>query len=64
VRRAAYIEAVTQAAPILGAEYDYVSGGVLLRVSGILTPAQARQYEEALQVVTGTLVVEPSPAST
>jgi len=64
VRRASYIEAVTQAAPILGAEYDYVSGRVLLRVSGILTPAQARQYEEALQAVTGAPVVEPSPAST
>jgi hypothetical protein len=64
VRRAVYIETITQAAPLLGSEYDYVSGGVLLRVSGNLTPAQAAQYEEALQAVTGTPVVEPSPVST
>jgi hypothetical protein len=64
VRRAVYIETISQAVPIVGAEYDYVSGGVLLRVSGNLTPAQAGQYEQALQAVTGTPVVEPSPAST
>jgi hypothetical protein len=64
VRRAVYIETITQAAPLLGTEYDYVSGGVLLRVSGNLTPTQAGQYEQALQAVTGTPVVEPSPVST
>jgi hypothetical protein len=64
MRRGAYIETLTQAAPVLGTEYDYVSGGVLLRISGNLTPAQASQYAEALQAVTGTPVAEPSPAST
>lgn len=29
-------------------EYDYVSGAVLVRVSRILTPAQAREYQKAL----------------
>jgi hypothetical protein len=53
VRRARYIQALVQAAPVLGAEYDYVAGGVLLRVSGQLTPAQARQYKRALAAITG-----------
>jgi hypothetical protein len=39
VRRARYIQGIVQAAPVLGAEYDYVAGAVLLRVSGQLTPA-------------------------
>lgn len=30
-------------------EYDYIQGGVLMRVSGYLTPSQAKVYEKALQ---------------
>jgi hypothetical protein len=59
VRRARYIQAVVQAAPAFGAEYDYVVGAVLLRVSGQLTPAQARQYKRALAAITGELVTGP-----
>jgi hypothetical protein len=59
VRRARYIQGIVQAAPALGAEYDYVAGAVLLRVSGQLTPAQARQYKAALAAITGTAVTEP-----
>jgi hypothetical protein len=44
--RAKYIQAVTKSLPAL-AEYDYVHGTVLVRVSHYLTPAQAAGYENA-----------------
>ena len=44
--RAAYIQAVTKSMPAL-AEYDYVHGTVLVRVSHYLTPDQAGQYKTA-----------------
>jgi hypothetical protein len=64
IRRATYIQSVTQAAPIAGAEYDYVSGTILVRVSGTLTPAQATAYKDALQEITDNPVSQPSPAGT
>jgi hypothetical protein len=33
------------------AEYDYVKGGVLVRVSSKLTPEQAQEYEAALKAI-------------
>jgi hypothetical protein len=33
------------------AEYDYVKGGVLVRVSSKLTPDQAKEYETALSAI-------------
>jgi hypothetical protein len=59
VRRARYIQGIIQAAPVLGAEYDYVAGAVLLRVSGQLTPAQARRYRAAIAAITGDTVTAP-----
>ncbi len=49
-KRMDYIQAVLAAAPPIlgGSEYDYVRGGVLLRVTGTLTPDQAATYEAAL----------------
>lgn len=44
--RAAYIQAVTKSMPAL-AEYDYVHGSVLVRVSHYLTPDQAAAYKTA-----------------
>ncbi|MFD8394921.1 hypothetical protein ACFV2N_38470 [Streptomyces sp. NPDC059680] len=44
--RAKYIQAVTKSMPAL-AEYDYVHGTVLVRVSHYLTPAQAAAYKTA-----------------
>jgi hypothetical protein len=44
--RAKYIETVTKSLPAL-AEYDYVHGAVLVRVSMLLTPAQAGEYKTA-----------------
>ena len=46
--RAKYIQAVTKSMPAL-AEYDYVHGAVLVRVSHYLTPAQAQQYKTAAE---------------
>ncbi|WP_030300969.1 hypothetical protein [Streptomyces katrae] len=44
--RAEYIQAASKALPAL-AEYDYLHGGTLVRVSRLLTPAQAADYEKA-----------------
>jgi len=44
--RAKYIQAATKSLPAL-AEYDYVHGTVLVRVSHYLTPAQAAEYKSA-----------------
>jgi hypothetical protein len=46
--RAAYIESVLKADPMLGTEYDYLNGPVLLRVSQYLIPSQAEEYQRAL----------------
>jgi hypothetical protein len=44
--RAAYIQAIAKAAPMF-AEYDYVHGNTVIRVSHYLTPAQAAEYDKA-----------------
>ncbi|MFE7595541.1 hypothetical protein [Streptomyces sp. NPDC057494] len=44
--RADYIQSVTKGIPML-AEYDYVSGTTLVRVSHYLTPTQAADYKTA-----------------
>ncbi|MEU9705938.1 hypothetical protein [Streptomyces sp. NPDC047981] len=44
--RADYIQRVTKGMPML-AEYDFVSGTVLIRVSHYLTPTQAADYKAA-----------------
>jgi hypothetical protein len=46
--RKKFIDDTTKAAPILGTEYSYLDGPVLLRVSQALTPAQAQEYQTAL----------------
>lgn len=45
--RETYIQGILKADPMLGAEYDYVVGDVLVRVSQYLTPAQAQAYQAA-----------------
>jgi len=47
-----YIQSFGKTTPML-AEYDYVVGGVLLRVSKILTPDQAAEYETAFKAILG-----------
>ncbi|AIY16172.3 hypothetical protein KR76_04280 [Pimelobacter simplex] len=46
-----YIQGLLKDAPILGREYNYVQGKLLLRVSGTLKPSEADEYEAAF---TGT----------
>ncbi|MEY9895691.1 hypothetical protein ABIA35_009834 [Catenulispora sp. MAP12-49] len=46
--RADYITKSEKSMPMLGTEYDYVSGGVLLRLSQVLTPDQAAAYKKVL----------------
>jgi hypothetical protein len=50
-RRAKHIASVLKAAPMFGTEYHYTKGGVLLRVSGELTPEQAGKYKAALSTI-------------
>lgn len=45
--RSDYIQGILEEAQILGAEYHYIDGGVLLRVSGQLKPSEAEEYEAA-----------------
>jgi hypothetical protein len=47
-KRMQYIQSVLEAMEMLGTEYDYVEGPVLLRLSQLLTPEQAKQYARAL----------------
>lgn len=46
--RAKYIFTIDSAAPILGSEYDYLAGKVLVRVSQYLIPAQAATYAKVV----------------
>jgi len=48
--RADYIQSLAKGLPAL-AEYDFVHGPILLRVSKKLTPAQADEYQKALAVI-------------
>ena len=45
--RSDYIQGILEASPILGTEYNYLDGAVLLRVSGELKPSVASEYEAA-----------------
>ncbi|OLZ44588.1 hypothetical protein BS329_36295 [Amycolatopsis coloradensis] len=45
--RMKFIQTVSKSLPSVG-EYDYVNGAVLVRVSRLLTPDQAKEYETAL----------------
>ena len=46
-RRADYLRAIGKAAPMLANEWSVVKGDLLLRISGDLTPEQAKAYEAA-----------------
>jgi hypothetical protein len=52
-----YVQTLLKDLPILGSEYDYVSGNVLLRLSGYYVPSQAQQFKSVL----GTLMKGKSP---
>jgi hypothetical protein len=46
--RAEFIASTLKKMKIFGTEYHYLNGGILLRVSGELTPDEAAGYEKAL----------------
>lgn len=46
--RADYIQAALKASPILGAEYDYVQGSALVRITGDVLPSVAKKFQAAL----------------
>jgi hypothetical protein len=52
-QRAQYLRSVVRRFPIVGDEYDYVDRGVLLRLSDVLTPAQAAAFGRALAAELG-----------
>jgi hypothetical protein len=60
-QRAAYVQGFYTGG-MLGSEYDYSAGSVVLRVSGILTPSQARGYQDALNQIVGT-PAQPAPTT-
>jgi len=51
--RAKYIQAALTSVQMLEGEYDYISGGVLLRVSAVLSPSKATVYSVQLAKLTG-----------
>lgn len=46
--RATFVADTLDKMKIFGTEYHYIKGGILLRVSGALTPEQAAEYKKAL----------------
>ena len=60
-RRGEYIAKIQQASSLLGSEYLYTSGPVLLRISGELTPEQAKGYANALADITSADVAPVEP---
>ena len=50
-RRFAYLQALSTSGNALFAEYEYLDGLALLRVSSQLTPTQAKAYEAAFKTV-------------
>lgn len=50
--RATFVAETLDKMKIFGTEYHYLKGGILLRVSGALTPEQAAEYEKALDQLT------------
>jgi len=48
-KRFKYIQAISTSGPAMFAEYEYISGPAILRVSSQLTPTQAKEYEDAFK---------------
>jgi hypothetical protein len=53
IRRSDYIQGILKDAPMLGTEYNYLEGNVLLRVSGALPPSIAAKYKAAFTTAAG-----------
>lgn len=46
--RSEYLTSMRASSPILGTEYDYLAGPVLVRVTGKVTPANAKKIEDVV----------------
>ena len=42
-----FLAAIAKSAPVLANEYDYLASASVVRVSGLLTPEQAKAYADA-----------------
>lgn len=60
MQRAHYIQTVTSGVPAL-TEYDYVAGGVVLRLSSSYTPAEAQLFATSLSSVVGVKATAVTP---
>lgn len=47
-KRSDYIQSTLAATPMLGTEYDYLAGPVLVRVTGKVTPANAKKISDVV----------------
>jgi hypothetical protein len=50
-KRFKYIQGLSQSGTAMFAEYEYLEGTAILRISSVLTPKQAKSYDDALKVV-------------
>lgn len=50
-KRLKYIQAISQSGAALFAEYEYLEGTTILRISSELAPTQAKVYESALKAI-------------
>jgi hypothetical protein len=49
-----YIQGILASTTVLGTEYDYVRGDAIIRVTGVLKPSEAAEYEAAIDAYLGT----------
>lgn len=57
IARAEYLQTIQRSMPLLGSEWDYVKGGVLVRISGNLKPSSATKYSDQFD---GSQVLAPA----
>jgi endonuclease YncB( thermonuclease family) len=57
-----YLQDIGKRLPLLGGEYDFQNGPILVRVSRQLTPEQAAEYETALTNIVSGKSPAPAPA--
>ncbi|QOD43159.1 hypothetical protein [Clavibacter zhangzhiyongii] len=48
-----YIQGILASTTALGTEYDYVRGDAIIRVTGVLKPSEASEYEAAIDAYLG-----------
>jgi endonuclease YncB( thermonuclease family) len=56
-----YLQDIGKRLPLVGGEYDFQNGAILVRVSRQLTPEQAAEYETALANIVSSKSPAPAP---